>query len=97
MPDESFDPLLEGLYSGSTTLIRERASGPKSKSGRTVHGQEDVSWTYIMMRLLALAALFAPVAFSQEQFIDWLSDYRQALTEAKAAKKPVFLEFRCEA
>ena len=50
-----------------------------------------------MIRLIALAALFVPVVFSQEQFIDWLSDYRQALTVAKAAKKPVFLEFRCEA
>ena len=49
------------------------------------------------MRLIALAALFAPFVFAQEQFIDWLTDYRQALTEAKAAKKPVFLEFRCEA
>ena len=51
----------------------------------------------IMMRLIALAILFAPVVFAQEQFIDWLTDYRQALTQAKAAKKPVFLEFRCEA
>jgi hypothetical protein len=51
----------------------------------------------IMMRLIALAAFFAPVVFAQEQLIDWLTSYRQALTEAKAAKKPVFLEFRCEA
>lgn len=51
----------------------------------------------IMKRLIALAALFAPVVFAQEQFIDWLTNYRQALTVAKAAKKPVFLEFRCEA
>ena len=50
-----------------------------------------------MMRLIALAALFAPVVFAQEQFIDWLTNYRQALTVAKAANKPVFLEFRCEA
>ena len=26
-----------------------------------------------------------------------VDNYRQALTDAKAAKKPVFLEFRCEA
>jgi len=50
-----------------------------------------------MMRLIALAALFAPVVFAQEQFIDWLTNYRQALMVAKAANKPVFLEFRCEA
>ena len=51
----------------------------------------------IMKRLIALAALFAPVVFAQEQFIDWQTNYRQALAEAKAANKPVFLEFRCEA
>jgi len=50
-----------------------------------------------MLRLIALALFCGPFAFAQEQFIDWLSNYRQALTEAKAAKKPVFLEFRCEA
>jgi hypothetical protein len=50
-----------------------------------------------MKRLIALAVLFAPVVFAQEQFIDWLTNYRQALTVAKAAKKPVFLEYRCEA
>jgi len=50
-----------------------------------------------MMRLIALAALFVPALFGQELFIDWLTNYRQALTVAKAAKKPIFLEFRCEA
>ena len=50
-----------------------------------------------MMRLIALATLFANFGFAAEQLIDWLTDYRQALTVAKAAKKPIFLEFRCEA
>ncbi len=50
-----------------------------------------------MMRPLALAALLMPALFAQEQSIDWLSDYRQALAIAKASNKPVFLEFRCEA
>jgi len=49
-----------------------------------------------MIRLIALAALFVPVVFAQES-IDWLSDYHQALTVAKAVNKPIFLEFRCEA
>jgi len=49
-----------------------------------------------MMLLFALAALFVPVVFAQEQSIDWLSDYHQALTVAKAANKPIFLEFRCK-
>jgi len=51
----------------------------------------------MMMRLIALAALFVPFVFAQEQSIDWQSDYRQALAMAKAANKPIFLEFRCEA
>jgi uncharacterized protein YyaL (SSP411 family) len=50
-----------------------------------------------MKRLIALAALVVPALFAQEQFIDWQTDYRQALADAKAANKPVFLEFRCEA
>ena len=50
-----------------------------------------------MVRLIAFALLLAPLAFSEEQSIDWQSDYHQALKEAKAANKPVFLEFRCEA
>ena len=51
----------------------------------------------IMMRLIALAAFLSPVVFAQEQFINWQTNYREALREAAAAKKPVFLEFRCEA
>jgi hypothetical protein len=50
-----------------------------------------------MLRLIALAVLVAPVVFAQEQFVDWQTNYRQALTDAKASNKPVFLEFRCEA
>ena len=51
----------------------------------------------IMMRLIALLAFLSPVAFAQEQYINWLTSYRQALKEAAATKKPIFLEFRCEA
>lgn len=50
-----------------------------------------------MMRLVALVALLSPVVFAQEQSINWRSNYREALKEAAASKKPVFLEFRCEA
>ena len=47
--------------------------------------------------VVILSTITAPAVFAQEQFIDWQTNYRQALTDAKAAKKPVFLEFRCEA
>jgi hypothetical protein len=51
----------------------------------------------IMMRLIAFVAFLWPVACAQEKLIDWHTNYREALSEAAAAKKPVFLEFRCEA
>jgi hypothetical protein len=50
-----------------------------------------------MMRLLALIAILSPAVFAQEQFINWRTNYREALKEAAAAKKPLFVEFRCEA
>ena len=50
-----------------------------------------------MNRLIAFAALLAPALFAQDQLIDWRTSYRQALAEAKAANKPLFVEFRCEA
>jgi len=49
-----------------------------------------------MIRLIALAAFLVPVAFAQ-QLTDWLSDYREALRVAKETRKPILLEFRCEA
>ena len=39
----------------------------------------------------------ASFAYADDQFINWRTDYRAALQEAKQAQKPVFLEFRCEA
>ena len=51
-----------------------------------------------MLRLFAFVAFFAPIVFAQEQqLVDWLGDYQEALAQAKATKKPIFLEFRCEA
>jgi hypothetical protein len=50
-----------------------------------------------MMRLIALIAFLSPALFAQEQFINWHTNYRAALQEAAATKKPIFLEFRCEA
>lgn len=50
-----------------------------------------------MMRLIALIVFLSPAVFAQEQFINWRTNYREALREAAASRKPVFLEFRCEA
>jgi hypothetical protein len=47
---------------------------------------------------IVLACSIAPTGVrADDQFINWRTDYRAALQEAKQAQKPVFLEFRCEA
>jgi hypothetical protein len=47
---------------------------------------------------IVLACSIAPIGVrADDQFINWRTDYRAALQEAKQAQKPVFLEFRCEA
>jgi hypothetical protein len=51
----------------------------------------------IMIRPIALIAFLSHAAFAQVQSITWHTNYREALREAAATKKPVFLEFRCEA
>jgi hypothetical protein len=51
----------------------------------------------IMTRLIALIAFLSNIAFAQAQIINWHTNYREALSEAAATKKPIFLEFRCEA
>ena len=38
-----------------------------------------------------------PTRAQEEDTIEWLGDYQQAIQEAKRTNKPIFLEFRCEA
>jgi len=49
----------------------------------------------------AIAGLVAfcvvPTRAQEEDTIEWLGDYQQAIQEAKRTHKPIFLEFRCEA
>jgi uncharacterized protein YyaL (SSP411 family) len=33
---------------------------------------------------------------AQDDTIDWLSSYKEALAEAKRTGKPIFVEYRCE-
>ena len=35
-------------------------------------------------------------ARGQDNRIEWLNNYRDAIQEAKRTQKPIFLEFRCE-
>ncbi|MCZ2149568.1 MAG: thioredoxin family protein [Bryobacterales bacterium] len=46
--------------------------------------------------LLALTATPALLS-AQDEGIPWLDNYKAALQEAKRTRKPIFLEFRCEA
>jgi hypothetical protein len=55
-----------------------------------------------MMRILyaTLACLAGFVIFplqAQDNELNWLGDYRDAIRQAKETNKPIFLEFRCEA
>ncbi len=43
--------------------------------------------------VLSLLALPSP---ADEDTLEWLSDYQEALREARKTGKPIFLEYRCE-
>ena len=50
-----------------------------------------------LARLLPALAVIGCSAFGQDaDGIHWLTNYQDALTEAKATGKPIFLEYRCE-
>jgi hypothetical protein len=34
---------------------------------------------------------------AQDESLDWLNNYKEAIAEAKQTHKPIFLEYRCEA
>jgi hypothetical protein len=34
---------------------------------------------------------------AEDNSINWLGDYREALRQARQTQKPIFVEFRCEA
>ncbi len=48
------------------------------------------------LSLLLLCAVTGP-SKAQDDGINWLGDYREAIREARQTHKPIFLEFRCEA
>ncbi|MDQ2900881.1 MAG: hypothetical protein M3Y07_13940 [Acidobacteriota bacterium] len=53
--------------------------------------------TFLTIAVLsALTPLFAQDK-AQDETVDWLDNYKQAIKEAKRTRKPIFLEFRCEA
>jgi hypothetical protein len=47
--------------------------------------------------LVCAAGFIACGVRGEDKSIDWLGDYREALRQAKQTRKPLFVEFRCEA
>ena len=53
--------------------------------------------TWERYALLALTLGSISCTRGAEKGVEWLSNYRQALRQAKQSQKPMFVEFRCEA
>lgn len=50
------------------------------------------------MKTLGLYLVLAGAAMAaQDDGVQWLGDYQEALRQAKQTRKPIFVEFRCEA
>ena len=48
--------------------------------------------------LLAFLFPFATIGLqAQDDEINWLGDYKEAIRQARQTHKPIFIEFRCEA
>ena len=47
--------------------------------------------------LTLLALLTIAPAYAQDKYVNWLRDYQEALLQARQSRKPLFVEFRCEA
>ena len=48
------------------------------------------------MKLTLLALLTCTLA-GADQYVEWRTNYQEALQEARQSRKPLFVEFRCEA
>ncbi len=48
------------------------------------------------MRFALLALAAAGMLAAQDEGLDWLDNYQEALKQARATGKPIFLEYRCE-
>ena len=50
-----------------------------------------------LLRLFAFLVCIAGSSHAQDDGLNWLGDYREAILQAKQTHKPIFVEFRCEA
>lgn len=46
--------------------------------------------------IFGLTLVLSAGLFGQDETVDWLSNYKEAIAEAKRTQKPIFLEYRCE-
>ena len=71
--------------------------------GRKFHTISLLRWLYLMnmqklfVRLFAFLICIAGLSCAQDDGVNWLGDYREAIRQAKETQRPIFLEFRCEA
>ena len=49
----------------------------------------------VLAGLLCLMSSFPLLA--DDDTVEWLNNYKEAIQEAKRTQKPIFLEYRCEA
>lgn len=47
-------------------------------------------------RSVLACLLWCLPSLAQEETVDWLNNYKEAIEEAKRTQKPIFLEYRCE-
>ena len=50
----------------------------------------------ILLGLASLSWQSAPLNAQAVDAVEWLDNYQDALQQAKATGKPIFLEYRCE-
>jgi hypothetical protein len=50
----------------------------------------------IAARVALLTLVLLVPLLAQDDTVDWLNNYKEAIEEAKRTQKPVFLEYRCE-
>ena len=50
------------------------------------------------MKIIYLLLAFAAIGLqAQDDEINWLGDYKEAIRQARQTHRPIFIEFRCEA
>ena len=51
----------------------------------------------LLIVLASALVSFGGSLAAEDNGIAWLGDYREALRQARATRRPIFMEFRCEA